>query len=107
MTETPAPTAPVPDPVEPAAGSDTTPSPPLAGDGRISPGIAASAQALGPLALLPGTWTGTGFNVIWRPKHGTDDHFLQLNLTREHLVFNSIGGLVPNRGLRQGDIEIS
>ncbi len=22
---------------------------------------------LGPLAALPGTWTGTGFNTIWRP----------------------------------------
>ncbi len=25
---------------------------------------------LGPLAQLPGTWTGHGFNTIWRPHHG-------------------------------------
>ena len=61
----------------------------------------------GPIGGLPGTWTGHGFNLIWRPKHGADDHFLQLNLTTEHLVFNTIGGLVPNRGFAQGDIELT
>jgi hypothetical protein len=81
--------------------------PDLDGAGRISSGIAAAAPGLGPLAKLPGTWTGHGFNQIWRPKHGTDDHFLQLNLTHEHLVFNSIGGLVPNRGFAQHDIELT
>jgi hypothetical protein len=116
MTETPAtPTPDTPSASDPADATDTvegvgaqaTAVPALSGEGRISPGIAAAAPALGPLAGLPGTWTGAGFNVIWRPKHGTDDHFLQLNLTHEHLVFNAIGGLVPNRGLKQGDIEIS
>jgi hypothetical protein len=81
--------------------------PDVDGAGRISAGIAAAAPGLGPLAKLPGTWTGHGFNQIWRPKHGTDDHFLQLNLTHEHLVFNSIGGLVPNRGFAQHDIELT
>src|SRR4051812_13514641 len=77
------------------------------GAGRISPGIAVAAPGLGALSQLPGTWTGTGFNQIWRPKHGTEDHFLQLNITREHLAFHSIGGLVPNRGFAQPDIEIT
>jgi hypothetical protein len=93
------------------AGSATVtaqmPAPELSGAGRMSAGITAAASALGPLATLPGTWTGTGFNLIWRPKHGADDHFLQLNLTSEHLVFNTIGGLVPNRGFAQGDIELT
>jgi hypothetical protein len=64
---------------------------------------------LGPLSDLPGTWTGTGFNTIWRPFY--DDHgglhnprFLELNLTDETLQFNAIGGNIPNRGLFQHDI---
>lgn len=81
--------------------------PDVDGAGRMSPGIEAAAPGLGPLASLPGTWTGTGFNQIWRPKHGTADHFLQLNITHERLVFNSIGGLVPNRGFKQPDIAIT
>ena len=33
-------------------------------------------------ANFPGTWTGRGFNLIWRPHFpSADDHFLQLNLT--------------------------
>jgi hypothetical protein len=87
--------------------SAVMPEPDESGAGRLSPGIATAAQKLGALAQLPGTWTGTGFNVIWRPKHGTNDHFLALNLTREHLVFNSIGGVVPNRGFAQKDIDIT
>src|ERR1700744_3828205 len=38
----------------------------------------------GPLAELPGAWTGHGFNTIWRPHHGGgQDRFLELNLTQE------------------------
>lgn len=91
----------------PEAPATSAPHVDADGAARISPGIAAAAPELGPLANLPGTWTGHGFNQIWRPKHGTDDHFLQLNLTHEHLVFNSIGGLVPNRGFAQHDIELT
>jgi hypothetical protein len=29
-----------------------------------------SESPLGPLEGLKGTWTGTGFNVIWRPFQG-------------------------------------
>jgi hypothetical protein len=63
---------------------------------------------LGPLAALPGTWEGTGFNTIWRPHFpsGNQDRFLELNLTSETLVFEEIPGAIPNRGLDQKDIEM-
>jgi len=63
---------------------------------------------LGPLARLVGTWEGTGFNTIWRPHHpsAAQDRFLELNLTRETLVFEEIPGAIPNRGLDQKDIEM-
>ncbi|MEQ6899113.1 heme-binding protein [Microbacterium sp. KR10-403] len=62
---------------------------------------------LGPLALLPGTWTGTGFNTIWRPNHTPgQDRFLELNLTDETLEFTEISGAIPNRGLLQVDINM-
>ncbi|WP_151083243.1 heme-binding protein [Nocardioides cynanchi] len=63
---------------------------------------------LGPLAALVGTWTGTGFNTIWRPHFpsGAQDRFLELNLTSETLVFEEIPGAIPNRGLDQKDIEM-
>jgi hypothetical protein len=63
---------------------------------------------LGPLAGLPGTWTGHGFNTIWRPHHGGgQDRFLELNLTTEKLVFTKINGAIPNRGLLMPDIEMA
>jgi hypothetical protein len=63
---------------------------------------------LGPLATLAGTWKGTGFNTIWRPHFpsGNQDRFLELNLTKETLVFEEIPGSIPNRGLDQKDIEM-
>jgi hypothetical protein len=75
------------------------------------PGVAAAAAevfhpggTLGPLAQLPGTWKGHGFNTIWRPHHGGQDRFLELNLTTETLVFTRINGAIPNRGLLMADI---
>lgn len=62
---------------------------------------------LGPLSYLPGTWTGKGFNTIWRPFRGDDknqDRFLELNLTEETIEFSAIGGGIPNRGLLQPDL---
>src|SRR5690349_17416794 len=60
---------------------------------------------LGPLVYLPGTWTGTGFNTIWRPFHTGDvRRFLELNLTDETIEFSVIGGGIPNRGLLQPDL---
>ena len=64
---------------------------------------------LGLLAGLKGTWTGTGFNVIWRPFHGGpqgQDRFLELNLTEETLKFEEIPGPIPNRGFLQSDINM-
>jgi hypothetical protein len=61
---------------------------------------------LGPLALLAGTWKGTGFNQIWRPLSGPQDRFLELNETTEVLQFVEIPGDIPNRGLLQADIEL-
>lgn len=72
-----------------------------------------SADPLGPLADLPGTWGGTGFNVIWRPFNINEpdnttgqDHFLELNLTDDSIQFNGISGAIPNRGLLQQDINM-
>jgi hypothetical protein len=65
------------------------------------------ADPLGPLAPLSGTWTGHGFNTIWRPHHpATQDRFLELNLTSETLVFTPINGPIPNRGLAMADINM-
>ena len=64
------------------------------------------AGPLGPLAHLPGTWKGHGFNTIWRPHHGGQDRFLELNLTSETLVFTKINGPIPNRGLLMPDIDM-
>jgi len=68
---------------------------------------------LGHLHLLPGIWKGHGFNQIWRPFHPTvppdppsQDRFLELNLTDETLEFTRIPGAIPNRGLRQPDINL-
>jgi hypothetical protein len=63
-------------------------------------------EHLGPLAILPGTWTGRGFNQIWRPFHGSQDRFLELNETIETLQFDVIPGDIPNRGLLQSDINL-
>lgn len=63
---------------------------------------------LGPLQFLPGTWVGGGFNTIWRPfqlSQGSD-HFLELNLTNDKIVFDAINGPIPNRGLLQADINM-
>ncbi|MDQ6835749.1 MAG: heme-binding protein [Actinomycetota bacterium] len=67
---------------------------------------AAPADLLGPLAQLPGTWKGHGFNTIWRPHHGGQDRFLELNLTSETLVFTKINGAIPNRGFLMPDINM-
>jgi hypothetical protein len=71
--------------------------------------VAAGAGApdpLGALAVLAGTWTGHGFNAIWRPHHGNQDRFLELNLTTETLAVSKINGAIPNRGLAMHDIDM-
>jgi hypothetical protein len=78
--------------------------------GAIQPSAAAEALGaggvFGPIAELPGTWRGTGFNQIWRPFHGSQDRFLELNETAEVLQFVEIPGDIPNRGLLQADITL-
>src|SRR5438309_7313487 len=61
---------------------------------------------LGPLAGLVGKWKGRGFNQIWRPFHGSQDRFLELNETHETLEFDLIPGDIPNRGLLQDDVNL-
>lgn len=72
--------------------------------------FADSANPLGPLTDLVGSWSGTGFNVIWRPFHSTppveQDHFLELNLTDDAIAFDEIAGPIPNRGFLQPDINM-
>ncbi len=68
---------------------------------------------LGPLKAFVGTWTGTGFNTIFRPDSTQTptalpvavggDNILELNLTSETLSFSPSLGRVPNRGMVQGD----
>ena len=69
--------------------------------------------ALGPLSAFTGTWTGSGFNTIFRPQTGTTtplpipvpgDNVLELNLTSETLSFSPSLGSIPNRGTAQGDL---
>lgn len=85
-----------------------TPIPPIARPLRFS-AAGPTVSPLGFLEGLKGTWTGTGFNVIWRPFQGgppDQDRFLELNLTQETLKFEEIPGEIPNRGLRQPDIKM-
>jgi len=68
---------------------------------------------LGPLAHFKGTFTGNGFNTIFRPENtitptpfpvspiGPNDNVLELNLTHETLSFSAPLGTVPNRGFVQ------
>jgi hypothetical protein len=74
-----------------------------------------ATPALGPLAHFKGTFTGNGFNTIFRPDNtvtptsfpvsptGPNDNVLELNLTQETLSFQKPLGTVPNRGFVQGD----
>ena len=79
------------------------PLPPIEPEGEITPAVAGRSP-LGQLADLSGSWSGMGFNTIWRPHHPGQDHFLELNVTTEELTFSPIAGSIPNRGLLQHDI---
>lgn len=84
-------------------------------------GPAPAAPDLGPLVAFTGSWTGNGFNTIFRPHEiGTPtglpiddpavqglDNILELNLTSENLSFSPSLGSVPNRGMVQGDIFLN
>jgi hypothetical protein len=89
----------------------------------VPPGAAAAAPRLAPptlgaLASFAGTFTGNGFNTIFRPQNSTtptplpvpvpgSDNILELNLTSETLSFQPGLGSVPNRGTLQGDIFLN
>jgi hypothetical protein len=82
---------------------------------RYQQGPITTALNLGPLASLPGSWRGTGFNEIWRPDNPESQplkvppdptkRFLELNLTNESFDFHVIPGVVPNRGLNRRPIS--
>ncbi|KAF4635822.1 hypothetical protein G7Y89_g2268 [Cudoniella acicularis] len=91
-----------------------------------SQSLAATAPPLGVLTNFTGTFTGTGFNLIFRPNSGPpttttfpnpitppapnppSENVLELNLTSETLAFSNPIGSVPNRGLEnQNDIFLN
>lgn len=74
------------------------------------------APSLGPLSAFTGTFTGPGFNTIFRPDSGSptklphpvrSDNLLELNLTSQTLSFSRPLGSVPNRGEVQPDIFLN
>ena len=75
------------------------------------------SPTLGSLEKFTGTFTGNGFNSIFRPQSAVTptplpvpvggDNVLELNLTSETLSFSSSLGVVPNRGMVQGDILLN
>lgn len=72
-------------------------------------GGTAPTPDLGPLAAFVGTWSGNGFNTIFRPNStpALGDNILELNLTEESLSFSPSLGAVPNRGMVQADIFLN
>ena len=83
------------------------------GPPRFQQGPLTTALQLGPLAFLTGSWSGNGFNSIWRPdntqppENSSIRRFLELNLTKETLDFRVIPGVVPNRGVaNQADLNL-
>jgi hypothetical protein len=72
----------------------------------------APVEDLGPLAVLAGQWTGTGFNIVELPNRNlinpsapvTEKFVVIVNATTETLQFNNIGGEILNRGNSQPDL---
>ena len=94
---------------------EVRPRAPEALQGLAVPAAAPPPPPLGPLAAFVGTWSGVGFNTIFRPQKQTfplpipapGDNLLELNLTSETLSFNDSLGSVPNRGSLQNDIFLN
>ena len=89
--------------------------------GTAAPSVEEQAPSLGPLEAFQGTFTGPGFNAIFRPQNprtltmanGTlvdknSNNILELNLTTETLSFPKDHplGAVPNRAAMQGNIVL-
>ncbi|KAJ6137410.1 hypothetical protein N7471_003896 [Penicillium samsonianum] len=70
---------------------------------------------LGVLTNFNGSFTGSGFNTIFRPNSGPpntttfpSDNILELNLIKDAITFSDDLGAVPNRGLdSQNDIFLN
>lgn len=82
------------------------------------PSVADNAPDLGPLAAFKGTFTGRGFNTIFRPQNPAtptqlpipqpgSDNILELNVTIEALSFSTSIGAIPNRGEVEPDIFLN
>jgi hypothetical protein len=69
-----------------------------------APSALTVTAGLGPLAGLAGSWSGKGFNAIWRPHRDPPDHFLELNVTNDQIDLEIINGQIPNRGLLTSQI---
>jgi len=81
--------------------------------GRTITQAKTSDESLGPLKLLPGTWTnlptlpGRGWNMIALPfSEGRFGYRLLLNQYNEELKFTLVDKAVPNRGLPDNDSHI-
>ena len=72
---------------------------------RGAPPHSAVRPQLGPLADLPGTWVGKGFNLVALPDKAANKIFrLKLNATSEFITFTLTGAPIPDRGSVQDDL---
>ncbi|HEU5245003.1 MAG TPA: heme-binding protein [Gaiellaceae bacterium] len=74
---------------------------------HLAGAAAVPAPSLGAIKAFKGTFTGNGFNTIFRPHEPGSDNVLELNLTHETLAFSPSLGSVPNRGMVQADVFLN
>lgn len=75
---------------------------------RVAAPQQVTRDRLGLLSELPGTWVGSGFNVISLPvfpRAGDSVFRVKVSATEETLAFRTIGGPIPNRGFTEPDIH--
>jgi hypothetical protein len=74
---------------------------------RFQQGPLTTALQLGPLAFLAGSWSGPGFNAIWRPDNPKSPPLTTPPGQNDSFNFQVIPGVVPNRGLNpQTDLSL-
>lgn len=74
---------------------------------RVSGPLNDVLSQFGLLTELDGTWTGSGFNLVWLPvRNASPSARLKLNATKEMFVFNALNGAIPNRGARSADLTL-